>query len=215
MQQRYIMIVEDDALLRDLLATSLEANGLVVQTAGTAADAKRLFSISDPDCVILDIELGPGPNGFELAQIFLAKAPETAIVFLTNLPDQRFASEDENGLPKGIAYLRKSALTNIDHLLKAVDAAMRGAITDEFRHDRDTNRPLANLTKKQIAILKLLANGQSNAQIAESRGVTVKAVEDTIRRACAAIGIDATSQGNTRTAAVSAYLKATKSLILD
>lgn len=209
MDARYVLIVEDDALLRELLATALESWGYSVQTASNVADAKRLFKLSDPDGVILDIDLGPGPNGFDLAQIILASAPATAIVFLTNLPDSRFAEVDPEGLPTGIAYLRKSALSDLNLLAEALDVTMRGEETSNFRHDKDKNRPFSNLTKKQIEVLKLLSQGKSNAQIAQIRGTSVKAVEDAIRRSCEAIGVDNSVDGNTRTSAVAKYLSVT------
>lgn len=209
MDSRYVLIVEDDALLRELLATALESWGYSVQTASNVADAKRLFKLSDPDGVILDIDLGPGPNGFDLAQIILTNAPATSIVFLTNMPDSRFAEVDPDGLPTGIAYLRKSALSDLNLLAQALDVTMRGEVTAEFRHDKDKNRPFSNLTKKQIEVLRLMSLGKSNAQIAAIRGTSVKAVEDAIRRACEAIGVDNSVDGNTRTAAVAKYLSVT------
>jgi DNA-binding NarL/FixJ family response regulator len=173
------------------------------------ADAKRLFKLSDPDGVILDIDLGPGPNGFDLAQIITSTAPATAIVFLTHLPDSRFVEVDPDGLPAGIAYLRKSALSDLNLLQQALDVTMRGEVSTNYRHDKDKNRPFGNLTKKQIEVLRLMSQGKSNAQIAEIRGTTVKAVEDAIRRACEAIGVDNSVDGNTRTAAVAKYLSVT------
>ena len=209
MDSRYVLIVEDDALLRELLATALESWGYTVQTASNVADAKRLFKLSDPDGVILDIDLGPGPNGFDLAQILLTSAPATSIVFLTNMPDSRFAEVDPEGLPTGIAYLRKTALSDLNLLKDALDATIRGEVTSDFRHDKAKNRPFGNLTKKQIEVLRLMSQGKSNAQIAQIRGTSVKAVEDAIRRACEAIGIDNSVDGNTRTSAVAKYLSVT------
>jgi DNA-binding NarL/FixJ family response regulator len=209
MDSRYVLIVEDDSLLRELLATALESWGYQVQTASNVADAKRLFKLSDPDGVILDVDLGPGLNGFDLAQIILTNAPATSIVFLTNMPDSRFVEVDPEGLPTGIAYLRKSALSDLSLLSRALDVTMRGEVTSEFRHDKDVSRPFGSLTRKQIEVLRLMSQGRSNAQIAEARGTSVKAVEDAIRRACEAIGVDSSVDGNTRTAAVAKYLSVT------
>lgn len=209
MNNRSVLVVEDDALLRELLASALESKGYVVQSAANISDAKRAFKSSDPDGVVLDIELGPGPNGFDLAHIILSDAPDTGIVFLTHLPDSRFAAVDPDGLPTGIAYLRKSGLSDLNTLYEALESAMTGDVTAEFRHDRDKERPLAHLTRKQIEVLRLMTLGQSNAQIAAIRGTSVKAVEDAIRRSCEAIGVDSSIEGNSRTAAVSKYLSVT------
>jgi DNA-binding NarL/FixJ family response regulator len=51
-----------------------------------------------------------------------------------------------------------------------------------------------------------MSQGKSNAQIATARGTSLKATEDAIRRACQAIGIDSSLEGNSRTAAVTKYL---------
>ena len=170
MAARIVLVVEDDALLRELIATALEVRGYTVQTAGDISEAKRILRSVDPDGVVLDIDLGQGPTGFDFAQIVSKEAPGTGIVFLTQLPDPRFAPTDEHGMPTGIAYLRKSALADLNVLYDALDVAMRGQVTKAHRHDLDVERPFAKLTTKQIEVLKLMAQGNSNAQIAIRAG---------------------------------------------
>lgn len=207
--ERSVLVVEDDALLRELLAVALERHGFSVDTAASASDAKRSFSRGDHDALVIDINLGPGPNGFDLAEVLRQQAPHIAIVFLTNLPDPRFAGRAPEEMPKGVAYLRKSSLGDVDALIAALDSALRGSGIDAYRQDKDVNRPLATLTRKQLAVLALVAAGKSNAQVAAERGVSVKAIEDTISRAANAMGIDPQDEGNLRVAAVRRYLAAT------
>lgn len=207
--QRSVLVVEDDALLRELLAVALERHGFSVDTAASASDAKRSFSRGDHDALVLDINLGPGPNGFDLAEVLRQQAPHVAIVFLTNVPDPRFVGRAPEDVPKGVAYLRKSSLGDVDALIVALDSALRGSGIDGLRQDRDPDRPLASLTRKQIAVLSLVAAGKSNAQIAEERGVSVKAIEDTISRAAQSLGIDTQDEGNIRVAAARRFLAAT------
>ena len=209
MTPRSVLIVEDDALLRELLAVALERHGFVVETAASAADAKRAFSRGDHDAVVLDVSLGPGPNGFDLADALRAQAPHLAVVFLTNLPDSRFAERDPKGLPGGVAYLRKSSLSDVDALIEALDSTLRGRESGVLRQDSDPTRPMGGLTRKQIAVLRLAASGMSNQQIADNRGVSVKAVEDTISRASKVLDIDTTEEGNLRVAAVRRFLAVT------
>ena len=206
MSARIVLVVEDDDLLRELIATALEVRGYAVQTAGDIAEAKRILRTVDPDGIVLDIDLGQGPTGFDFAQIISKENPGTGIVFLTQLPDPRFSPTDENGIPTGVAYIRKSALADLNVLYEALDLAMRGQVTKHYRHDLDTERPFAKLTVKQIEVLKLMAQGNSNAQIATARGTSLKATEDAIRRACAAIGIDGSADGNSRTRAVAKFI---------
>lgn len=205
---RSVLIVEDDALLRDLIARSLEPAGFVVETSATAADAKRTFTRMEPDAVIIDVELGPGPNGFDLAMALRAKDPHVAVVFLTNLPDPRFTDHGVHEITGGFSYLRKSQLDDVATLIGALDATMRGAQRDMIRHDRRSDRPLAHLTRRQVDVLRLIAEGRTNAQIAQERGVTVKAVEDTVGRIASALNITASVDVNLRVAIARRYREA-------
>jgi DNA-binding NarL/FixJ family response regulator len=209
MVKRSVLVVEDDPFLRDLLAVALERNGFVVETAASAADAKRVFSRGDHDAVMLDVSLGPGLNGFDLAHILRSQSPNVAIVFLTDLPDSRFAGKEPGELPPGIVYLRKSKMSDTQSLAVALDSALRGINMNEFRQDQEQDRPLGNLTRKQLTVLGLAARGMTNAQIAEERGVSVKAVEDTIARASQALAMDNEDGANTRVTVVRRYLEAT------
>ncbi len=202
------MIVEDDALLRELFAVALEGRGFEVETAATAADARRIFARLDPDGVVLDVDLGPGPNGFDLALVLRKLSPQVAIVFLTGMSDPRIAGAKSSALPKGVAYLRKSALNDVETLVQTVDQALRGEVTAGYRHDLEQSRPLGNLTTKQLEVLRLISAGLTNKQIAEQRGVSVKAVEDLVRRTLASLGLDSSAAGNARTSLVRAYLHA-------
>lgn len=209
MFKRHVVVVENEALLRDLIGQALESNGYQVSTAANTADAKRACELNDPDVVVLDIELGPGPNGFDFAEYLHRTDPEIGIVFLTDLPDPRFAPHGPLGMNKRAAYLRKAQLVNVQELLDAIDAVLREAVGVRHRHDLDSTRPLAVLSRKQIEVLHSLANGHSNAQIAEVRGTSIRAVEGMISRIFEALEIDPGAEGNARVEAARAYLRAT------
>jgi DNA-binding NarL/FixJ family response regulator len=207
---RSVLVVEDDSLLRELIAQALENYGFRVETAATAADARRVFSRGDHDSVVLDISLGSGPNGFDLADVLRKLSPHLAIVFLTSFPDSRVVGRDPKSLPQGASYLRKSSLNNVETLVETLDATLRGMKSHQIRQDQDPHRPLGQLTQKQLDVLGLAAEGLSNAQIAERRGVSVKAIEDTLSRAATALSVELSNEGNVRVAAVRRFLAATK-----
>jgi DNA-binding NarL/FixJ family response regulator len=201
---RHILVVEDEPLLRDLLAKTIEQAGFDVSTAANAADAKRVLKNSDPDAMVLDIELGPGPNGFDLAQVAARQYPSIGIVFLTNLPDPRFTGEAGKTVSKHHAYLRKSVIHSGGELISVIEAVLRDRVTKEYRHDLASNRPLAELSQRQLATLQLVAEGKTNAQIASIRGTTVRAVESMLSRIFDAMGIDQGSS-NPRVEAVTKF----------
>jgi DNA-binding NarL/FixJ family response regulator len=206
--QRTIVVVENESLLRDRIARSLETAGFDVSTAANAADAKRAVKATDPDICVVDIELGPGPNGFDLADYLAREAPDVGVVFLTNLPDSRFADRDTKTVTQKQAYLRKSQLVDSKELIEAINAVLMEVDVDHYRHDQNLERPLAALSRRQISVLKLVAEGHSNNQIAEERGTTVRAVEGMVSRIFTALGVDAQGVGNARVEATRMYLSA-------
>jgi len=209
MFRRHIIVVENESFLRDLVARSLEAFGYSVTTAANAADAKRAVQAVDPDALVLDVELGPGPNGFEFAEYLSRTMPKVGVVFLTNLPDARFVGDGSRVIPKKAAYLRKSQLADTQELVNAIEAVLSERVGVQFRHDLEGTRPMAKLSRRQLAVLGLVARGFSNSKIAEQRGTTVRAVEGIISRIFDALKIDTTGSYNARVEAARAYLRAT------
>ena len=209
MYKRQVVVVENEALLRDLIAQTLEAHRFQVTTAANVADARRAFAATDPDAVVVDIELGPGPNGFEFADFVHRTAPDVGILFLTNIPDPRFVGRDRKSVPEKAAYLRKSQLVNSSELIQALDAVLSDRASVKFRHDLDSTRPLAKLSAKQLGVLSLVSQGLSNSQIAELRGTTIRAVEGMVSRIFDALNISTNADGNARVEAARTFLKAT------
>jgi len=210
MYARHIVVVENEALLRDLIGRTLEGAGFAVSTAANAADARRACLANDPDGLVVDIELGPGPDGFDFATAITRESPEVAIVFLTNLPDPRHAGRDSKVIGKHTAYLRKSELIDSNQLIDALDAVLTDQISDKHRHDLDPNRPFANFSKKQLEVMKQIAEGLTNQQIAEVRGTSVRAVEGMVSRIFEQLGIDVHASGNARVEASKRFLIATR-----
>ncbi|MBP6187234.1 MAG: response regulator transcription factor [Rhodoluna sp.] len=196
--------------MRDLIGKTLESAGFKVTTAANAADAKRVHLAIDPDAMVIDIELGPGPDGFDLAAAVLAESPEIAIVFLTNLPDPRLAGKDSKSVPKNAAYLRKSNLVDANELVDALNSVLKSEDASAYRHDLDAKRPLAELSAKQLEVLKQISEGLSNQQIADARGTSVRAVEGMVSRIFEGLNIDVQDEGNSRVDAVKKFFIATR-----
>lgn len=187
---RHVLVVENEPLMRDLLSKALEGAGFIVTSAANAADAMRSVKVMDPDAMVIDIELGPGPNGFDLADAVSVLSPEVGVVFLTNLPDPRFGGKDSTAVKRNQGYLRKTAINTGAELVDAIEAVLRDRVTKEYRHDLASNRPFSALSQRQINTLQLVAEGKTNAQIAALRGTTVRAVEGMLTRIFEALEID-------------------------
>lgn len=196
--RRSILVVEDEPLLRELIKSALQSDGYEVAAAASASEARRIFDEIDPDGIVMDVDLGAGPSGFELAEALLEESNGAALIFLTNMPDPRFAGYAPQDLPPGIAYLHKRTIVEVETLLETVNATLRGAVEASMRHDLNPDRPLGGLTARQVDVLRLVALGRSNAHIAASRDITPKAVEGSIARIFATLGLGDSADGNTR-----------------
>lgn len=203
---RKVLVVEDDALLRSLIVSKLEADGFVVEATDSAATARKIADDFDPDVALLDIELGNGPTGIDLALILRKSQPEIALVFLTHIPEPRVVGIDNRKIPKNAAYLAKDRITDPTMLSDAIDAALRGKAGRDFRDDK-RDYPLAELSRSQLAVLQMVALGMSNTQIAKERDTTVRAVENLVKRAFEAAGIDTEAGGNPRVNAAREYIR--------
>ena len=180
--KRVILIIEDDVMTRSLLTGILEPAGYAVLLAADVGEAQHYFEAHDPDAVIVDVDLGHGINGFDLADAFRRHSPALAIVFLTHIPSARFLSRNRVPIPEGAAYLRKDQLFDTGILLDALEAALLGKVTGEHRHDTLLDRPDPALSRTQSAVMHLVAQGRTTSEIARIRGTSVRTVRDVIKR---------------------------------
>ncbi len=207
-ESRRVVLVEDDNLTRLMLSDQLANAGFSVRTAGRAAEAEAICSDFDPDAVVLDVDLGFGPTGFDLADSLRLSSPGIAVLFLTHMPDPRFGGRGARDLPENIAYLHKNKLADNKSLIRALEAVLRGNTAGIPRDDRDPKRPLAKLSLNQIDVLRMIALGLDNQQIADARKTSIRAVYSLIGRAMLSIGADDDSEGAARVVAARAYMLA-------
>jgi DNA-binding NarL/FixJ family response regulator len=203
--QRSVVVVEDDSFMRSLLAEFLEKAGFLVSTASSAADARRQINAVDPDAVVIDIDLGPGQSGLDVAAALNTEANEVGIVFLTNYSDPRFAGEELTRVHPKAAYLNKHMIEDSSTLLLALNAVLVERDVEAYRYDKRTDRPMARLSASQIQALRLLADGKTNQQIAEARQRSIDATESLITRTLASLGLDSNADINARVSAAKEF----------
>jgi DNA-binding NarL/FixJ family response regulator len=196
-----VLIVEDDALARSTMSAALTACGLVVTgEAPTAAVALRLFTEKGADVALLDLDLGTGPSGLDLASELRKRDPKVGLVILTSFDDPRLLDPSLTEIPAGTIYLRKRQVSSVKDLREAIDLAIRhpgrSADTSAIRTHE--------LTDGNFSLLRDIARGLTNAQLAHSRGISVSAVEKSIRRLAATLGISE-STGNQRALLIQSY----------
>ena len=207
MHKRTIVVVEDEDFLRSLIADSLEKAGFNVATAGNAADARRLINSVDPDVAVLDIDLGRGPTGFDIADNLRVTSAGIGIVFLTNMPDPRFAGRELGDVAINEAYLSKNLLSDSKKIVEAINSVLSETGVEKYRHHESKNRSFFRLSKTQIQLLQLISEGKTNQEIAEIRKRSLAATEGSIGRLFASLGIETSTNKNSRVAATRKFLE--------
>ncbi len=211
-----VIIAEDLALLRDGLTRLLRDNGIEVVAAVPDADALlREATELRPDLAVVDIRLPPGyrDEGLRAALELRRRMPGIAVLVVSQYVEQTYAEEllaDRRG---GIGYLLKDRVMHVADFLEAVRRVADGgtALDQEVvaqlfarrRHDA----PLARLTPREREVLALMAEGRSNAGIAEALVLTVGAVEKHVQSILAKLDLPQTPADHRRVLAVLAYLQ--------
>lgn len=181
--QPAVLIVEDHPFTLATLLGALGGRGMQMGGAPSAREALDLIDTWSPEVAVLDLDLGTGPTGLDLARVLRERLPAVGIVLLTSFRDPRLAARGLPMLPQGGVYLCKADVHDLDLLVDAILAAQRQPLARRKAVPRSAG-PTAALTDNQVDVLMAVASGATTAQIAAERGITASAVEQTIARIC-------------------------------
>ena len=203
--RRRLLLVEDEPLTSTLLLNVLTAEGFAVEAATSVPEARAHEATFDPDCVLIDIALGVGPSGVDLAHMLSQERPDIALLFLTRHPDLRTAGLAEADVPANCGFVRKDLVNDPAYLVEAIEQVLRDQ-SRSVRHDTDPARPLGDLSEQQLDILRLVSLGYTNDAIARLRGVRASTVERWIAGILKAMAIDPRGDINPRVEATRRYV---------
>ena len=176
-----IVVADDHVVVRRGLRMLLDAAGgfEVVAEAGNVADARRYVRAHRAGVLVLDLNM-PGDDSLEAIPEIVAETPGTAVVVLTMQSDTAFARSALRAGAKG--YVLKEAAD--DELVQAVRAAANG---ETYLNPRlggrmaaeppEPSGPPDDLTEREVDVLRLIALGNTNADIAEELYLSVRTVE--------------------------------------
>jgi DNA-binding NarL/FixJ family response regulator len=212
-----VLIVEDEGLMRDMLRISLSAypNLEVVGAVGDGESAVKAAEELAPDVVLTDIELGDGPSGIEAGHRIKARQPRIGIVILSFHQEKQYIASLPASKASGWSYLLKQSVADTEALTRAIEGSAGGfvvlvpAIVEGLRPA--ANSPVEHLTVRQREVLELMAQGYSNAAIAERLSVSEKSVENYINAIFQELGITREDPVHPRVKAVLTYLQQTRS----
>ena len=185
-----ILLCDDHALFRQGLKSILETeeNFRIIGEAATGREAVRYALQTRPDVILMDIQM-PDLDGVAATKAILAEQPETKVIILTMYRQDTYVFEAIKVGARG--YLLKDA--DADDLISAIkrvadgetllNAEMAASILGEFKKVKEAvpdnlDHRLSDLTEREVDILRLLAQGASNLQIAEALSVSEKTVRN-------------------------------------
>jgi DNA-binding NarL/FixJ family response regulator len=206
-----VLLVEDNTFTRATVRGALENAGLIiVGDTGIAAESLDLARRHRPDAALVDLDLGDGPSGVEVAKRLRQLLPLIGLVILTTYEDPRLMGYQMDQLPPATGYLVKGTLDDTATLALALAASVANARVPTVQSTQAVlgeQRSSAQLSDAQVAVLRLVAAGLSNAEIARQRVVTEKSVERLIMRTCRELDIPSDSATNRRVLLTREYVR--------
>jgi len=218
METTRVVIVDDEALFRELLRRTLSAEpGLeVVGVAGDGETAIRLAKEASPDVVLMDIELPGEMDGIEAALRIKKEMPQTGIVILSAHSDRRYVTSLPLEDSQGWAYLLKQTAPDLAAVVRAIEGSKAGmvvldpVVVASLRPRQGS--AVAGLTPRQQEVLELLAQGYSNAAIAQRLTLSQKSVETYINAIYQGLHLSNEPEIHARVKATILYLENSQSL---
>lgn len=192
-----VLIVEDNNLTRISLAATCLLHGVdSLIEASSAREAMQLVSQNKdwaPNVALLDLDLGDGPTGIDLAWGLRRHNPQIGLVILSSYKDPRLTGRKLPELPKLARYLVKSEVQDSETLIDALLAALNPRSLIASREESSLS-----LSDSDIHLLRLVWEGHSNAQIAKIKSIAPKSVETAISRLSKKIEIEYSNEINQR-----------------
>ena len=210
------MIAEDQLLLRDGLSRLLRDNG--VEVVAAVGDAEALMaSVAEqrPELAIVDIRMPPAfrDEGVRAALEIRSTFPDTAVLILSQYVEQTYAAEILADGRGRVGYLLKDRVFDVADFIEAVQRVSEGGtaldpqVVAQLVSQHRRGSPLDRLSDREREVLGVMAEGRSNAAIAEVLVLTIGAVEKHIANIFTKLDLPPSDTDNRRVLAVLAYLQ--------
>jgi DNA-binding NarL/FixJ family response regulator len=210
-----VVIAEDSVLLREGLARLMEVGGIdVVDKVGDAEALLRSVERDCPDLVVADVRMPPDQSdeGIRAALVLRRRYPELAVLMLSQYVEERYAVELLTGQMRGIGYLLKDRVADVAEFLDSLRRVAGGGtaldpeVVSQLLVRRDGDE-LDRLTPREREVLSHMAEGRSNAGIAEVLVLSEGAVSKHINSIFTKLGLPPSDSGNRRVLAILKFLQ--------
>lgn len=199
-----VLVVENDDFTRFTLVAALRLKKLnVVCDSATAAAAIECSVKHQPNVALLDLDLGVGPTGLDIARLLRRNNSKIGIVFLTSLEDPRLLRGKKTELPERSVYLVKHDINSPDLIIAAIDKSLE-PIKDATQQ---LSSKASTLSDNYIDLMSLISEGYSNAEIAKKIFITEKSVEVAISRLAKKLNLSNENGANQRIKIAKVYFR--------
>ncbi len=214
-----VVIAEDSVLLRDGLVRLLAEDGhVVVAVVGDAFELVSAVERERPDIVVADVRMPPThtDEGIRAALELRERHPDLPVLVLSQYVEERYASELFAGGAGGVGYLLKDRVTDVRAFLDVLrriaagESVVDGEVVAQLVARSRAATPLDDLSPREREVLELMAEGYSNAAIAERLVITERAVEKHVRSIFQKLRLPPDETGNRRVLAVLRFLEAAR-----
>ena len=211
-----VVIAEDAVLLREGLVRLLtEHEAEVVAQVANGDDLVDAVATHRPDVSIVDVRMPPTfrDEGLRAAIEIRRRWPGSHILVFSQYVEERYAAELLEGGASGVGYLLKDRVADVREFVVAVrQVAQGGTVLDpevvaQLVTRRRRDERLAALTQREQEVLALMAEGRTNAAIADRLFIGDGTVEKHIRGIFAKLGLEETDTDHRRVLAVLTYLR--------
>jgi two-component system response regulator NreC len=207
-----VLIVDKDNLFAELISRALSnEHGLeVVGVAHEGDSAIRLAREMEPDIVLMDIELSGEHNGIEAGKQIQQERPQTGIVILSNHSSVQYMGSVSN---LGWSYLLKQSVPDVKTVVQTIQWNNQGMVVLDRAAINSMHPPEGSLSTKlslrQQDVLSMVAQGYSNAEIAQRLALSTRSVESYISTIYEVLNLERDSSFHPRVRAVLHYLRGT------
>jgi DNA-binding NarL/FixJ family response regulator len=209
-----VVVAEDDALLREGIASLLESAGHeVVGRAANADDLLLKVRSYVPDVAIVDVRMPPGPgdSGLLAATEIRRVQPTVSVLVLSQHLEPAYMLELVGEDASGVGYLLKDRVRDVGEFINAVERVARGgtafdpaAVSSLVAGRRRS--ALDDLSDRERNVLSLIAEGLSNRAIAKQLHLSPRAIERHVQAIFLTLGLTDSEDVNRRVLAVLALL---------
>jgi DNA-binding NarL/FixJ family response regulator len=212
-----VVIAEDAAVFREGLVRLLEDRGH--QVCAAVADGEALLAAAAahrPDVAVVDIRMPPThtDEGLRAALRLRADHPETGVLVFSQYIETRYAARLLQGNAAGVGYLLKDRVADVAEFTEALTRVAAGGtaldpeVVSQLLGAGRHAPGLTALTAREREVLSLMAEGRSNAGIADALVISAGVVEKHVAGIFAKLGLPPAEGDNRRVLAVLRYLEA-------